>query len=772
MTNLKLDELQVRRIILVRAIEEADSQGKLLGKSEIEQLEQRAFQSARREGNIESAAALDERARLVLQSVAKRDPSVSALQHLSAWRRWFVFGVPLVSLILGIATDRIANPHRVDLLALPLLLILLWNVAVYVFLLMALLFRAGGRSSAPFAPLFNALESTVQRSHQFGRLNRDVARKYLMYRQDATASADDQRIRQVLHLSAAAWGVGVVLSLILRGVVVEYRTGWESTMLSAEQVHGILSVLFLPVMALFSLEPFTLQEITNMRFDTAESGEASHGRRWVFLYAGLLMIVVVMPRLLMGLLARWRVRHLSSRMTLDLGDPYFEDLIEKLCPANVRLYVHAHRPSDKAALESVLLHGQIKSGKAELVTSPYGDALSIVGYVPQGMPVHKPLWEKLRAPFGLRDTPPDDAIGFDVALHLVGDPADLEEARWLYQLRKPVLKLARAPGPPDDELLDRCRMHKGEHPDATIGVLPFRAFSGCWVQEPVLLNEIARLVPRSKSKGFLRLAAAWHARNTARFKMAMAELSAELVAAAAVKERVSGDPRTLWSLMSPAQRDLHKKATSDAVSSIAERLEQRATDTYVKLLKLHGVGHSSAARARSALEGQFDVNSGLNASQAAMGGAATGATVGASVDLMTGGLTLGAAALLGALVGGSGAALAAAWKNRFSESGVTTVQLPDELLEIITVERLLGYLQVVHLDEAAVGEGKVDLPPYWKTYVLAATNGRRAELASIWASVRGAPDPIGPAQQLAQELEAIMSGVLFKLYPNSQDAGH
>ena len=48
-----------------------------------------------------------------------------------------------------------------------------------------------------------------------------------------------QRAARVLHLCAAAWGAGIALSLLLRGLVVRYQFGWESTFLDAAQVHAI-----------------------------------------------------------------------------------------------------------------------------------------------------------------------------------------------------------------------------------------------------------------------------------------------------------------------------------------------------------------------------------------------------------------------------------------------------------------------------------------------------------------------------------------------------
>ncbi|WP_462386307.1 DUF2868 domain-containing protein [Acidovorax sp. Q11] len=118
-----------------------------------------------------------------------------------------------------------------------------------------------------------------------------------------------QRAARVLHLCAAAWGAGIALSLLLRGLVVRYQFGWESTFLDATQVHAIVSVLFAPLTLLLGLAPFTLQEIAATQNFAGESGVAgmgsAAGSRWVGMYVGLLLLAVVLPRLALAAWARW-----------------------------------------------------------------------------------------------------------------------------------------------------------------------------------------------------------------------------------------------------------------------------------------------------------------------------------------------------------------------------------------------------------------------------------------------------------------------------------
>ena len=139
---MKFGEHAARKIVLAQAIEMADLQGKLLSEVEREEIDQRVGEAARAmaggHGVIDVPKAIYQRAELVLKTVGERNAYLASLQDKSAWWNLLVIGVPFVALILGIAADHVANPHRVDLLSTPLLIILLWNVAVYVGLLVSL----------------------------------------------------------------------------------------------------------------------------------------------------------------------------------------------------------------------------------------------------------------------------------------------------------------------------------------------------------------------------------------------------------------------------------------------------------------------------------------------------------------------------------------------------------------------------------------------------------------------------------------------------------
>ena len=137
-SSMTMEEHAARQVVLAQAIETGDTQGRLLGKAERDDINRRIREQTKNStalaGPLALQPVLHERAKLVLHTVEKRSPVLAALQQARPWQRWLVAGAPLAAFVMGVLTDRVANPHRVDLLSLPLLLIVLWNLAVYVVL--------------------------------------------------------------------------------------------------------------------------------------------------------------------------------------------------------------------------------------------------------------------------------------------------------------------------------------------------------------------------------------------------------------------------------------------------------------------------------------------------------------------------------------------------------------------------------------------------------------------------------------------------------------
>jgi len=768
-TFLTLDAPEARRLLLVRAIDEVDTQGKLLSGVEREQIEREAADASRgTDGEPEPTAYLHARAERILTAVDNRNPQLAAAQHPEAWRRWILWVLPLGVCLLGAAIDRIDNPQRVNMLSPPLLGVLLWNIATYVVLLAGLLLRRRPQG---------ALASTLQRwlagvpgdGRRTGRLRPDVLGRFHLYWLQVAGRQQALWGKTLLHLTAAGWAVGLGLSILVGGLVRQYRVGWESTLLDLSQVHAFLSFLFAPVVALLPFDAFTAADLQRMAFSAGADVGVDEARRWVWMYVALLALVVVLPRLMLAAWTAWRERRLGHAVRVDLGDPYFVEVLARVRPVHLTVGIHGTEAAVREPLQRML--GQAADVPPPADGSPWtvmatakGDTLrffDIPGTTriaatdapPAGRNWLQSMLRGRAATTALPEGLQRALAGTDVVLLLASQPADVAQAAELLRsLQRPVLVLAPATAVAACEEAAR-----GSGIDAR--VLSLEHATAHWLKDGNLLYALAgKLAPRQQA-GFQRLLAAWNARNERRFADAMQLLARLLARAAHESEEVALPPGGLRQLVNSADREAAQRAREGAARAVLERLEAQEAAMLAELVRLHGVAQPPAPLAAARRDDPFTLQRPLDVRQAGVAGAGSGAAMGAGIDLMVGGLTLGAAAALGAVIGGGAASVAAAWRNRATAAGQPQLQLSDEMLLSMTESALLAYLAVADRTGAAA----VEVPAAWRAEVVSAVAARRDALAALWRQARNALDEEGMVRLLAQELAAIARGLLGRL---------
>lgn len=779
--SLRLDHAAARRLLLVQAIDEADTQGKLLGGVERQQLEQEALQASRATAGgprLDAARFLQERAQRVLAAVENRDARLAALQEGEPWRAWLAWCLPLAACLLAAAFDRIDNPRQVNMLSPPLLAVLLWNLLVYLGLLLAPLVPRPWRAHGPLAALQRQLARTPTAPAAGGSLRRQVLLRFQRHWLAVAGLQQAAWWRQVLHATAAGWAVGLAISIVLGGLVREYRVGWESTLLDLPQVHAFLRLLFVPVVLLLPFEPFSMAELQRMHFGSGAQIGVEEARRWVWLYLALLFLLVVVPRLALAMAAAWRVHVLGRAVRVDLRQAYFADLLARVSPARVLLCLLARDARSHGVLLRVLRQAadqpalQASAPRADwtvLVTQREDELrvleLPAAPQVPRSQPEPAAGTGWLREQLA-RWKPPSAAAQDplqvareqgDLLVLLPASVEDVEElaplVRWL---GKPALLLVDdAGGESYRAALRRAGL------DAKLALLGPSTRN--WWHDRALRDAIADVLPAGKAAGFVRIAAAWEERNQARLEQAMRLLAGQLLQAARDSEDVPLAPVSLKQLVKASEREAGQQARQAAMQALAQRVRESDVRTLEQLLRLYGIEEPVGAVLQQRLDAGFIVQQAVDSPQASMAGAATGAAMGAGIDLMTGGLTLGAAAALGALVGGAAAYTAAHWRNRATPSGGAQVQLGDAMLQDFAEAALLRYLAVVHWGRDLRVEAIAPVPA-WQSEVVAAVEAERAQFAALWSAARGATgDTHGLLMQAARLLQEVAQRVLARL---------
>ena len=194
------------------------------------------------------------------------------------------------------------------------------------------------------------------------------------------------------------------------------------------------------------------------------------------------------------------------------------------------------------------------------------------------------------------------------------------------------------------------------------------------------------------------------------------------------------------------------------MTALTARLEQSIAASTAGLLTLHQLDAGAARTINERVRKAYVVRTPVDARQAGLLGAVvSGAASGLSADLLSGGLSFGAGALLGGIVGALTFAGAAWTFNTSTGRNAPTVHFSDEFLRSLVVAGLLRYLAVAHFGRGRGGFVESEAPAFWQDEV-------ERQLASHEAALL--PALRGDPASLAALLQRIMAQVLQRLYPH------
>ncbi len=363
-------EEELRQVLLVKAMEETDPDGVLIPMGD------RIAASREAKRNVVASEAppdvlLAARARTLLPRIVGRHAfvqTVLALVSGPAWMRWLLIAL---SLIAGVGLSALDGTQRINILSFPLLGLVLWNLAVYAGIAIGAV-----RSSAPagrkgrwFSGLLADLgvaqvSRRVARSRVFDVPLSEALGRFTREWYEAAKPLLVLRATRVLHLCAAAVGIGLIAGLYLRGIAFDYRAGWDSTFLDPPQVRALLAVLYEPALTLTGIALPDAAHLATIRWRNGGDGESA--AQWIHLLAATAAAFVVAPRLLMALLAtvaitRWS---LHAPVPPDL-ERYYRTVFTASGPGersvvHVVPYAYEPKPNTLARLRTLLAreHGE------------------------------------------------------------------------------------------------------------------------------------------------------------------------------------------------------------------------------------------------------------------------------------------------------------------------------------------------------------------------------------------------------------------------------
>ena len=663
------------------------------------------------------------RAALALQRLLPRDPAAQRWLARRAWHPAWVALALVLGLVAGLAVDQLGPPQRVNLLAPAVWAVVGWNLLVYLALLLPLKLQG----------VRGWLSRWALRGHE------PVALIWARHAAPLTGA----RLALVLHAAAATLALGLVAGLYLRGLVLDYRAGWQSTFASVEQVQAVLRWLLAPASAATGIP---VPDVAPLRVGPGAEATAT-AAPWIHLMAATLMLAVVLPRCLLAWRAGVRASSLTQRFPLPLDAPYFEalhPLMRPGLPPTVRLLWLRLAEGPALRLFDTVFEARSDAGSdaalstafdraCTLVRSDEGDELQLHP-VPAGVrgavvPAAAPSWWQGLWSAGLAAKSPLARLREDTDAVLLLTRPGVAEPAWLAALERPRVVLVDTP----DAEPPRLSMSAHARADG-------------WLAEGRLLNALDAALPADPR--LQRLRQAWVTQQRVRLDTGTQLLADSLARIATTHQGVADE----GFLARRAEAESARAALATALDA-----EWRVCEERLAAL----LGHSADAGATDPSSGptssaptavSAQLRARLGEGRAAlMGGVVTGALAGLKADVLSGGMTMGAGLVAGGLLGALGAAGMAKGLNVVRGTDRSFAAWDEGALASITQRLLLRYLVLAH--GLAPDAAAQRLQP--------ALAAQQAALSSRWRHRERRFDNVGEADGMARQLQPLLRRALL-----------
>jgi hypothetical protein len=319
----------LRTVLLIQAIEESDRGGDVLPLADRAEATREAVRSAPQGRAIQPGIGLagaDEtllalRAERLLARVRLRSPAVDYVLAVAGGLTWLGRAALVLALVVGLSLSALDGSRRINILAFPLIGLIAWNFLIYALLIGAGVKRRGAK---PVGTLWSGrfyerwigarIDSLLKQSMRFnaplGTALRRFTREWVQVEHPLLL----ERAQRWMHCAAALVAAGLIAGLYMRGIVLRYEAGWESTFLSPKSVHALLAVLYGPGAILSGIGLPSISDVNALRWTGASGG--GEAASWIHLIALTAMLYIIAPRLILACMSGFNLWRLSRHPPL------------------------------------------------------------------------------------------------------------------------------------------------------------------------------------------------------------------------------------------------------------------------------------------------------------------------------------------------------------------------------------------------------------------------------------------------------------------------
>jgi len=378
-------------ILRWRSLEEADTGAEWLS------VDKRREATARTRGDLRASDERPMPARLTSaflerrcgclerQATSEKTRSVLKRMTVPAGRWWWAFAGWVLAFAAGFGLTGIGTEREINLLALPLVGLLLWNAVVMLASAVLEMMPTGGRDED--AGWFASV--AMRLSHGSGDRDRGAHEEtFRRYAWPLAVERMKSGSRAWLHVAAAVLALGSGAGMYAKGWSHEYRAVWESTLLRPNQAEIFFSTLFWPASKTLNTA-VPVGDLSKMQRTGGKVERPADALPWIHLYAATLVLLVVVPRLLLAAWTRGRGISRAQRQWNALGwNAYARRLLRSIEGGDEVVQVLLHGMPDGEDHRSRWIRSIRKKiggmSRLDLQVIPSGDEDEFAaGWVPQ-----------------------------------------------------------------------------------------------------------------------------------------------------------------------------------------------------------------------------------------------------------------------------------------------------------------------------------------------------------------------------------------------------
>jgi len=330
----------LQSVLLVHAIEQTDLAGDALSLSDRANASREALEgwaSPADAGpapiNRDSERYLARRAAALLALLRVRSPGVDRVLAAAAGAPGLSRAMLVLAFLAGMAIA-FADGNRIDIFAYPLIGLVIWNLVVYLILIVRLFAHdetsAATAQASPMTrgPTTGRLEGLIRRwlaslyaksvqarierliTHSIG-FNAPLApglRRFAADWREVGRPLLQMRAARLLHLAAILAALGLMAGYDTRGWILRQLAGWGATVFGPASAHAALVVLYGAASAAANVPIPSAHALQALAWTGPESGGGSAGP-WLYLIDWTALIYIVLPRslaVILTTLALWR----------------------------------------------------------------------------------------------------------------------------------------------------------------------------------------------------------------------------------------------------------------------------------------------------------------------------------------------------------------------------------------------------------------------------------------------------------------------------------